>query len=116
MKYQVVYSPEFRLWFEEQTVALQDKILRQSKVLEAQGPQLHRPYVDTLKDSKLANLKELRIQYQRQPYHILFAFDPKRKAVFLLAGNKASSKRWYKDSIPLAEAIFQRYLATLTKE
>lgn len=74
---------------------------------------LGRPCGDTLHDASIANLKELRVQHQGQPYRILFAFDPKREALLLLGGNKAGDERWYRKAIPRAEAIFARHLEEL---
>jgi hypothetical protein len=61
-------------------------------------------------------LKELRVQHKGEPYRILFAFDPRREALLLLAGNKAGDKRWYEKMIPLAENLFQKHLENLDKE
>lgn len=42
---------------------------------------------------------------------VLFAFDPTRQAIFLVAGDKAGSwQRWYRQAIALAD---QRYTAHL---
>jgi len=71
------------------------------------------PYADRLEHSTLANLKELRVQHRGGPYRVLFAFDPKREALLLLAGNKGGDKRWYQKNIPRAEAIFARHRAEL---
>ena len=38
-------------------------------------------------------MKELRVQYQGEPWRILFAFDTERAAILLLGGNKAGDKR-----------------------
>lgn len=52
------------------------------------GPQVGRPYGDTLKGSKHANMKELRFEGQNggEEWRAAFAFDPERKAVILVAG------------------------------
>lgn len=45
---------------------------------------------------------------------VLFAFDPERKAILLVAGNKAGRwKQWYKDNIPIADDRFDAHLAGL---
>ena len=80
------------------------------------GPHLRRPYADTLGETRLSNLKELRVQHRGEPYRILFAFDPKREALLLVGGSKAGDKRWYRKMIPVAEAIFEDHLAALDKE
>jgi DNA-binding transcriptional regulator YiaG len=40
----------------------------------------------------------------------LFAFDPKRQAVIILAGSKQGDKRWYDTNIPIAEKLFAEHL------
>ncbi len=113
MPYTINYSNEFEMWFTNLNEALQDDVLITIGLLEEHGPQLRRPYADTLEGSTLSNLKELRVQHRGEPYRILFAFDPKREALLLIGGNKMGDKRWYKRMIPLAEGIFERHLATL---
>jgi hypothetical protein len=42
---------------------------------------------------------------------ILFAFDPWRSAILLLAGDKAGKwNRWYAEAIPQAERLYEIYL------
>lgn len=116
MSYVVNTSEEFQTWFTEQAEDVQDKIIFTVRLLSEYGPNLRRPYADTLEGTSISNLKELRVAHQSNPYRILFAFDPKREALLLIAGNKAGNKRWYKDMIPKAEEIFRRHLAELLKE
>ncbi len=71
---------------------------------------------DTLTGTKRSNLKELRVQHRGDPWRILFAFDPKRKAVILLGGNKAGNKNWYKENMPIAEKRFKEHLQAIRKE
>lgn len=103
----------FDLWWEECDESLQDAIAAHVGLLEEVGPILGRPYADTLRGSAIANLKELRVQHQGQPYRILYVFDPKREALLLLGGNKASNKRWYRKAILRAEAVYARHLEEL---
>lgn len=116
MAYTVNASEEFGEWFSTQEKTLRRTITAHIGLLEEHGPQLRRPYADTLEGSRLSNLKELRVQHRGEPYRILYAFDPERKALLLIGGNKAGDKRWYKRMIPLAEAIFERHLESLEKE
>jgi hypothetical protein len=45
---------------------------------------------------------------------ILFAFDPVRRAVLLVAGDKAGNwQRWYDVNIPIAEKRYQAHVADL---
>ena len=73
---------------------------------------LGRPLVDTLAGSALPNLKELRPGSKgRSEVRILFAFDPERQAVLLVAGDKAGKwQRWYNENIPVAEQRFRKWL------
>jgi hypothetical protein len=77
------------------------------------GPGLGRPLVDTIEGSRHPNMKELRDGSVR----ILFAFDPARRAVLLVAGDKAGPwSRWYRTAIPLADSRYDDWLAELGKE
>jgi hypothetical protein len=116
MPFTVKFSAELKNWFDQQERPLQRTVLFTVALLEQYGPQLSRPYADTLKGSSLKNLKELRVQHRGEPYRILYAFDPKREALLLIGGNKASDKRWYERMIKQAEAIFEVHLQALEKE
>lgn len=50
-------------------------------------------------------MKELRPGSRgRSELRILFAFDPVRRAILLVAGDKAGNwKKWYRTNIPLAD-------------
>jgi hypothetical protein len=116
MEWTVIFDPDFRVWFYQQEQDLRDEAFAVIKVLEESGPTLGRPRVDTVKDSAFPNMKELRIQYQGEPWRILFAFDPRRQAILLVGGNKTGNKRWYKENIPIADRRYERYLETLKEE
>jgi hypothetical protein len=116
MEWNVRFDPDFRLWFYEQEPGFQDEAFAVIKILEESGPTLGRPRVDTLKGSAVKNMKELRIQYQGEPWRILFAFDPQRQAILLVGGNKTGNKRWYIENLPIAEQRYERYLETLEEE
>ncbi len=116
MEWNVVFDPDFRRWFYEQEPAFQDEAFAVIKILEESGPTLGRPRVDTLKSSTFKNMKELRIQYQGEPWRVLFAFDPLRQAILLVGGNKAGNKRWYKENLPIAEQRYEQYLEMLEEE
>ena len=82
------------------------------------GPQLGWPRVDTLKDSRHANMKELRFSAADGEWRVAFAFDTKRKAILLVAGDKSggSEKRFYRGRIRKADDRFEAHLARLKKE
>lgn len=112
-KYNVIAANEFEAWLNQQEKDLYERVYMYLNLLAIEGPNLTRPHSDTLKGSSIKNLKELRIQYQGNPYRILYVFDPKQQAFVMLGGNKASDKRWYKKAINQAEAIYAEYVAKL---
>jgi len=94
-----------------------EQVVAAIELLEDRGPQLGRPIVDTVTSSRHRNIKELRPGSSgRSELRILFAFDPKRAAIMLIAGNKAGNwVRWYKKNIPLADDLFDDHLRALRK-
>ena len=115
MSWTVLLHEEFDAEFRELDEDLQDELLAHAKLLQEFGPQLGRPTVDTLKGSKHANMKELRFEWRRGVWRMAFAFDPKRRAVLLVGGDKAGTdqKRFYKRLIAVADGRFDGYLAAL---
>ena len=105
------FEPEFAALAEE----VQDELLAHAKLLEAFGPQLGRPRADTLNGSKHANMKELRFDAADGVWRVAFAFDPKRSAILLVAGDKAGTgeKRFYKQLIKKADERFEEHLKRL---
>lgn len=112
--WQIVFTDEFDEWFINLSQDEQDSILHGLGVLKQMGHTLGRPYVDTLKGSKLNNLKELRIQHHGKPYRLFFVFDPLRQAVMLCGGDKTGEKNFYQTMMPLAQTIYQKYLNSET--
>jgi hypothetical protein len=90
-------------------------LLAHARLLEEFGPQLGRPRVDTLNGSKHANMKELRFNADDGVWRVAFAFDPKRKAILLVCGDKSggSEKRFYKRLIKKADNRFDEHLSRL---
>ena len=85
-------------------------------MLERFGPQAKRPRVDTLNGSKHAHMKELRFSAAGGEWRVAFAFDPTRKAILLVAGDKSgkgSEKQFYKSLIAKADKRFDAHLERL---
>lgn len=80
--------------------------------LVEEGPSLGRPLADHIKGSRHKNMKELRPgSAGSTEIRILFAFDPLREAILLVAGDKAGNwSKWYRKNIPIADARFDRHL------
>jgi hypothetical protein len=58
MAWQVEFHPDFAVEFVDLRPNIQDELLVHVAILAQQGPALGRPRVDTLKGSRIANLKE----------------------------------------------------------
>lgn len=109
----MVFIEAFEKEFDELTEEVQDAILATAGLLEREGPRLGRPHADTLSGSKHGNMKELRCNAADGVWRIAFAFDPKREAILLVAGDKSgvSEKRFYKQLIARADKRFEQHLA-----
>lgn len=92
-----------------------EQVVAAIRILEERGPNLGRPLVDTVTASRHRNMKELRPgSAGRSELRILFAFDPVRQAIMLVAGDKAGNwKRWYTKNIPLADDLLDQHLRLL---
>lgn len=115
MNWIIELHPDFAREFLDFSQNVQDALLVEITVLEEFGPQLGRPSVDTLKASKYSNMKELRFDADDGVWRAAFAFDPQRKAIILVAGDKSgvSQKRFYKMLLNKADARFERHLEEL---
>src|SRR6267142_1837208 len=115
MRWIVEFEDAFEAEFLAFEPEVQDALLAVARLLADYGPQLGRPYVDTLKGSKHANMKELRFEATNGEWRAAFAFDPLRKAILLVAGDKSggSQKRFYKQLLAKADRRFSVHLARL---
>ncbi|HEV7981398.1 MAG TPA: type II toxin-antitoxin system RelE/ParE family toxin [Xanthobacteraceae bacterium] len=115
MRWDVEFEDAFEAEFLALDQEVQDSLLALAKLLADYGPQLGRPYADTLKGSKYANMKELRFEAVNGEWRAAFAFDPQRKAVLLVAGDKSgtSQKRFYKQLVAKADLRFSAHLKRL---
>jgi hypothetical protein len=109
MSWQVEFHDEFLPEFEALAVPVQDALLAHLIPLQEFGPMLGRPAVDTMKDSRIANLKELRFDAGGGVWRVLFAFNGQRIAVLLAAGDKAgvAQARFYRRLVAKAESRWE---------
>jgi len=112
MQWEVKLAEELEQEFDQLEEYIQDELLAKAKLLEAFGPELGRPHVDTLNASRHANMKELRFSARDGVWRVAFAFDSKRAAVLLVAADKAGVKerRFYRRLIKIADDRFDRHL------
>ena len=115
MSWVVRLHEKFEPEFDGLPEAVQDELLAQSKLLEHFGPILGRPRVDTLNGSRHANMKELRFDAADGVWRVAFAFDSRREAILLVAGDKSgvAPGRFYKGLIKRADARFAEHLRSL---
>lgn len=92
-----------------------EQVVAALELLAERGPQLGRPLVDTVVGSRHKNMKELRPGSRgRSELRVLFAFDPERQAILLVAGDKAGNwVSWYQKNIPVADDRFIAHLQRL---
>lgn len=115
----MVWTVQFCDPFEEEFQALpaevQEELLACARVLQEYGPNLGRPRVDTLNGSDYANMKELRFDAADGVWRVAFAFDPRRQAILLVAGDKsgASQAKFYKRLLKAADERYSAHLKTL---
>jgi hypothetical protein len=116
MPWTVQFGDEFDDEYRTLNEDVQDALLAAVTLLENVGPELGRPFVDTLKGSKYANMKELRFSASRGVWRVAFAFDPSRQAVLLVAGDKTgvSQTRFYRSLIAIADARYTAHLQRLS--
>jgi hypothetical protein len=115
MSWAAYFHPRFKAEFEELSMTVQDELLASLVPLREYGPLLGRPEVDTLNESKYANMKELRFKADGGVWRVAFAFAPERHAILLVAGDKsgASEKKFYKRLIEKADKRYKEHLDNL---
>lgn len=115
MSWVVEIVDEFEPEFDALPGLVQLEVLALSRLLQQFGPQLGRPRADTLNGSRHRNMKELRFSAADGEWRVAFAFDPVRRAILLVAGNKSgiSEARFYRDLIRRADERFDKHIQRL---
>lgn len=118
MRWTVEIGNEFDPEFDALQEDVQTEILALARLLEQFGPQLKRPHVDTLNGSRHANMKELRFRAAAGEWRLAFAFDTRRKAILLVAGDKSGvgKREFYRELIRKADDRFDAHLERLKKQ
>ena len=112
----VEFVEEFETWWDGLTEDEQESIDFSVGLLMNSGPTPEYPHSSKIEGSKHAQMRELRVQHQRRPYRVLYAFDPRRAAILLLGGDKTGNDRWYTENVPVADARYDAHLETLKLE
>ena len=115
MSWEVEITDQAAVWLLSLDDADRKAIASSVDVLEAVGPTLGRPLVDSIKGSRHHNMKELRSVGGH--LRALFCFDPRRTAIVLLGGDKTNHwTGWYDRNIPMADDLYDIYLDEIRKE
>jgi hypothetical protein len=115
MPWAVRLDDAFQPEFDALSEAVQEELVSRELILAQFGPDLGRPTVDTLSGSRYSNMKELRFNCEDGVWRVAFAFDPKREAILLAAGDKkdVNQERFYRDLIKTADDRFAAHLKRL---
>jgi hypothetical protein len=113
---EVEYTHDFGLWWHRLTEAEQESVAYVVGLLESMGPALRHPHSSGVAGSKHAHMRELRIQHQGRPYRVFYAFDPRRNAILLLAGDKTGDDRFYLKMVPKADRLYDQHLDQIQRE
>ncbi len=118
MSWIVDLHPLFAAEFAAFSEGVQNELLAEIELLEKYGPHLSRPHADTLNNSKHSNMKELRFRADDGVWRTAFAFDPERRAIWLVAGDKSgvSERRFYRQLIQKSDERFDDHLARLKEQ
>jgi hypothetical protein len=114
--WEVEYTDEFEKWWSSLTEDEQVSIAASVQLLEDRGPSLGFPHSSGINGSKHGHMRELRTQHDGNPFRTLYAFDPRRAAILLIAGNKTGDDRWYTTNVPIADRLYDEHLEELRKE
>lgn len=114
MPWELQLTPEAENWMRGLSERERSHLRTAFEALEARGPALPRPLADRVKESRYHHMKELRPP--RGNNRVLFAFDPNRRAVILLGGDKTGQwNKWYRTNIPRADRLYEGHLRGIGK-
>jgi hypothetical protein len=116
MAYEVEVTDEWLRWYESLSIAEQDELAASIGLLEVKGPHLPFPYSSGVASSRHAHMRELRTQAGGRPLRTLYAFDSRRIAILLIAGDKTGDDRWYDVFVPKADDLYDEHLEILEEE
>jgi hypothetical protein len=111
-RWEIELTGEAESWYMALDTAAAERVAASLDELERRGPRLGRPFVDSVKGSRHHNMKELRSIGGH--LRALFAFDPRRRAIVLLGGDKTNDwKGWYERNIPRADRLYDEHLRSI---
>jgi len=107
----VLATEEYLEWFSSLSEFDKEEINFKVHLLEIFGPNLSRPHADTLKGSKIKNLKELRVKTNEHVFRVAYYFSKKRNGILLTGGDKKGKdqKMFYKKFLKEAMDLIDLY-------
>jgi hypothetical protein len=110
------FTDAFENWWNALSEDEQLEISAKVELLEEFGPTLSRPHADVITSSRHANMKEPRAKVHERHLRVLYAFDPRRAALLLIGGDKTGDAKWYENSVPIADDLFDSHLKELGRK
>jgi hypothetical protein len=108
--WEVEFTDEFESWWNTLDAKSQGAVDASVRLLEQEGPNLKFPYSSGVYNSRHNAMRELRSQSGGRPLRTFYVFDFRRTALLLIGGDKTGNIRFYDEFIPVADAIYDRYL------
>jgi hypothetical protein len=105
--WEVEFTDEFEQWWHTLSESEQGKVDARVSLLMERGPNLGFPFSSQVKTSRFPEMRELRAQAGGDPLRMLYAFDSRRTAILLVAGDKTGDDRWYEKNVPVADRLFE---------
>lgn len=116
MAWDVEYTDSFGIWWSGLSAHEQESLDTSVRLLEELGSRQGFPHSSAIHGARHSHMRELRTQHAGRPFRILYAFDPRRTAILLIAGDKTGDKRWYASHVPLADSLYDQHLQQLRQE
>lgn len=108
---EVEYTDEFGSWWDALSQPEQESVAHVVDLLAARGANLGHPFSSGIASSRHSHMRELRVQHRGRPLRVFYAFDLRRTAILLIAGDKTGDDRFYERMVPLADRVYDEHLA-----
>lgn len=112
----VEYTNGFAIRRESLAVGDREDVAASVELLERHGPGMPYPRCSGIKGSRHDHMRELRVQSGGKPVRVFHAFDPRRKAVPLIGGDRTGDGRFCQRFMPLADRLNDEHLKELREE
>ncbi len=116
MVWEAEYTNDFLEWWDGLSGGERDSVSNSVDLLIENGVHLRFPNSSGIHSSRHSHMRELRVQGGRSPIRIFYAFDPRRTSILLIGGHKTDSNLFYRQYVPIADRLYDQYLAELRQE